>query len=91
MLKRGPLRTGLAHKPPRAHKRADMAPIDFVGADVEVVGAERGPAFEHGVALGLAGEDGVKRGAVLGRAVSRLKVTAYTLQSATKPKPISAQ
>jgi hypothetical protein len=39
---------------------ANMAPVDFVGADVEVLVAQRRDARQHGVDVGFGGNEGVK-------------------------------
>ena len=43
-------------------QRADMAPVHFVGAGVEMIVAERGEAGQLGVDLGLPADEGGKRG-----------------------------
>ncbi len=45
----------------------NMAPVDFVGAGVEVLVAQRRDARQHGVDVGFGGDEGVDRGGVVSR------------------------
>ncbi len=46
-----------------------MAPVDLVGMGFEMGGAEGGQPFQHGIDLGLGGEEGVKCRGGIGQVV----------------------
>ena len=67
-------------------KRADVAPIDLVGRDVEVVVAEVAQAGQHRVDLSLLRDEGIEGGGLgagLGHGALHAIVSPYTLLFAT--------